>query len=55
MPELARAAIALPIIFAVAGLLLLVHELGHYVAARACRRPVRLVAIGFGPKLIECG
>ena len=44
MPELARAAIALPIIFAVAGLLLLVHELGHYVAARACRRPVRLVA-----------
>ena len=23
-------------------------------AARACRRPVRLVAIGFGPKLIEC-
>ena len=53
MPELARAAIALPIIFAVAGLLLLVHELGHYVAARACRRPVRLVAIGFGPKLIE--
>ena len=53
MPELARAAIALPIIFAVAGLLLLIHELGHYVAARVCRRPVRLVAIGFGPKLIE--
>ncbi len=53
MPELARAAIALPIIFAVAGLLLLVHELGHYIAARACGRPVRLVAIGFGPKLIE--
>jgi regulator of sigma E protease len=53
MPELARAAIALPIIFAVAGLLLLVHELGHYIAARACRRPVRIVAIGFGPKLIE--
>ena len=53
MPELARAAIALPIIFAVAGLLLLVHELGHYIAARACGRLVRLVAIGFGPKLIE--
>ena len=53
MPELARAAIALPIIFAVAGLLLLVHELGHYIAARACGRLVRLIAIGFGPKLIE--
>jgi regulator of sigma E protease len=53
MPELTRAAIALPIIFAVAALLLLVHELGHYVAARACRRPVRLVTIGFGPKLID--
>ena len=53
MPELARAAIALPIIFALAGLLLLVHELGHYGAARVCRRPVRLIAIGFGPKLIE--
>ncbi len=53
MPELARVAIALPIIFAVAGLPLLVHELGHYIAARACGRLVRLVAIGFGPKLIE--
>ena len=53
MPELTRAAIALPIIFAVAGLLLFVHELGHYIAARACGRLVRLVAIGFGPKLIE--
>ncbi len=53
MPELDRAAIALPIIFAVAGLLLLVHKLGQYFAARACRRPVSLGAIGFGPKLIE--
>ena len=53
MPELTRAAIALPIIFAVAGLLLFVHELGHYIAARACGRLVRLIAIGFGPKLIE--
>ena len=53
MPEIARAAIALPIIFALASILLLVHELGHYLAARACRCPVKLVAIGFGPRLFE--
>jgi membrane-associated protease RseP (regulator of RpoE activity) len=38
MPELARAAIALPIIFAVAGLTVLVHELGPKLIERVDRR-----------------
>ena len=53
MPEIASAAVALLVVFVVTSLLLIIHELGHYLAARACRRPVRTVGIGFGPKLME--
>lgn len=34
------------------GLLVLTHELGHYIAARACHVRVREFSIGFGPRLI---
>jgi membrane-associated protease RseP (regulator of RpoE activity) len=30
---------------------LVVHELGHYVAARLCGVPIRQLGIGWGPKL----
>ena len=51
MPELARAAIALPIIFAVAGCSC--SSTTRTQSRSRLRRLVRLVAIGFGPKLIE--
>lgn len=34
-------------------LLIALHELGHYAAARLCRLPVLTFAIGFGPALIK--
>lgn len=33
------------------GLAILVHELGHFLAARRMKIPVRVFSIGFGPKL----
>jgi len=33
------------------GLLILVHELGHFLAARWSGMPVARFSIGFGPKL----
>ena len=31
---------------------LVLHELGHYIAARVCAVPVRRAGLGWGPKLI---
>ena len=36
--------------FAVA---LVLHELGHFLAARACRVPVTGAGFGWGPKLLD--
>lgn len=33
------------------GFLIFVHELGHYLAARAIKIPIEIFSIGFGPKL----
>lgn len=35
------------------GIMVAVHEAGHYFAARACGIPVRSFGIGFGPKLLS--
>ena len=37
------------------GVMVTVHEAGHFFAARLCRIPVREFAIGFGPKLLNWG
>lgn len=34
-------------------LALVLHELGHYVAARACHVPVTQAGLGWGPKLMS--
>src|ERR1044072_9179008 len=41
---------------------LVLHELGHYVAARVCAVPVKQAGLGWGPKLfgmqlgeVDCG
>ena len=39
------------IVFAAIGLLILVHELGHFIAARFAGIPVARLSIGFGPLL----
>ena len=39
------------IIILLIGLLILVHELGHFLAARWVKIPVARFSIGFGPKL----
>lgn len=39
------------IVIAIIGLLILVHEAGHYLAARAAGIPVETFSIGFGPAL----
>jgi regulator of sigma E protease len=39
------------LILLVLGLLILVHEFGHYVAARALGIPVARFSVGFGPRL----
>lgn len=36
------------------GMLILVHELGHFLAARWMKIPVARFSIGFGPKLWSC-
>src|SRR5262245_52400127 len=46
--ELAR---ALQVVFGV-GLVIFVHELGHYLAARFCRVRVETFSLGFGPRLL---
>ena len=35
------------------GMLITVHEFGHFAAARLCGIPVREFSIGFGPKLLQ--
>ena len=37
----------------VLGILVFIHELGHYLAAKFCKIPVLMFSIGFGPKLIS--
>jgi len=37
----------------VLGILVFIHELGHYLAAKFCKIPVLMFAIGFGPKLFS--
>jgi membrane-associated protease RseP (regulator of RpoE activity) len=39
------------LIFVLLGILVLVHEAGHLVAARLARVPVERFSVGFGPKL----
>lgn len=44
--------------FLLLGLVVLVHELGHFIAAKVVGLPIRIFSIGFGPKLIAikwCG
>ncbi|HDD35546.1 MAG TPA: RIP metalloprotease RseP [Candidatus Desulfofervidus auxilii] len=45
----------MPIIWTVVilGLLIFVHEWGHFLAARLCRVSVKTFSLGFGPKLIR--
>lgn len=33
------------------GIIIIVHELGHFLVARACRIPIAEFSIGFGPKI----
>lgn len=42
------------IIILLIGLLILVHELGHFLAARWVKIPIARFSIGFGPKLWGC-
>ena len=35
------------------GIMVTVHELGHFCAARACGIAVRAFGVGFGPKLLS--
>jgi regulator of sigma E protease len=35
------------------GILIMIHELGHFLSARLCGIPVKQFSIGFGPKLIR--
>ncbi len=35
------------------GILITVHEFGHFAAARVCGIPVKEYSIGFGPKLVQ--
>jgi len=46
--EIAR---ALQVVFGV-GLVIFVHELGHYLAARWCKVRVETFSLGFGPRLL---
>lgn len=41
------------IIIFIIGMLILIHELGHFIAARAAGVPIAKFSIGFGPKLIS--
>lgn len=38
--------------FLVLGVLITIHELGHFLAAKSIKVPVRQFAIGFGPRLL---
>jgi len=35
------------------GVMIFLHELGHYLAARACKVKVLEFAVGMGPKIIS--
>jgi regulator of sigma E protease len=53
MPDFARIAIDAVAFMLVADLLILCHELGHYLAARASGTTPTRFSVGFGPALIE--
>lgn len=38
---------------AIIGTLILIHELGHFIAAKAAGIPVQLFSVGFGPALLK--
>ena len=44
----------LPVLWAVLGigLVIFVHEAGHFIAARLCKVRVDVFSLGFGPRLI---
>jgi regulator of sigma E protease len=39
------------IVFVLINFLILIHELGHFVAAKSSKMPIEIFSIGFGPKL----
>jgi regulator of sigma E protease len=45
--------ITLIIFILIIGFLVFIHELGHFLAAKICKIPVKEFAIGFGPVLIS--
>ncbi len=53
MPEFARIAIDAVAFMLVADLLILCHELGHYLVARASGNIPTRFSVGFGPALVE--
>ena len=53
MPTVLRAFLYLLLTFFLLGILIFVHELGHYLTARACRVTIHEFALGMGKRL--CG
>jgi membrane-associated protease RseP (regulator of RpoE activity) len=53
--EIKKELSAMSIIYALLGISLLVflHEVGHFVAARLCKLPVLSFGVGFGPALVK--
>ena len=49
----ASLAVVIVLVAAAFGLLIVVHELGHFAAARLCRMRVERFSIGFGPVLLR--
>jgi regulator of sigma E protease len=41
------------LIIVLIGVLILLHELGHFIAAKIMHIPVRIFSIGFGPRLCK--
>ena len=37
----------------VIGILVFIHELGHFIAARMCGVGVSVFSLGFGPKILK--
>lgn len=53
MPQLASVVVSIAAILMVGNLLLISHELGHYLAARAAGLTAQRFTIGFGPNLLR--
>jgi regulator of sigma E protease len=39
------------IMFMLISFLILIHELGHFIAAKLSKIPIEIFSVGFGPKL----